>query len=75
MILSCQGTANNTLPSSVCGTRIAACPGQKILVEDKVYPLARRNHRLGVGIVQPKDAVGEDAGSIDDYLRTATSKD
>src|SRR5580692_1283012 len=41
--------------------------GQKTFIEDKMYPLARRNHRLRIRIIQPKDAVREDAGCVDDY--------
>src|SRR5579863_6659323 len=41
--------------------------GQETLIEDKMYPLARRNYRLRIGIIQSKDAVGKDAGCIDDY--------
>ena len=40
--------------------------GLKTPVDHEVNPLARREHRRRAGLVHPPDAVGKDAGRIDD---------
>ena len=44
------------------GNEDCGLPRQETLIEYQVYPLAWRDHRLCVGVIQAKDAVGEDAG-------------
>ena len=68
-VCPCQGMANITRPSVVCGTMMAASAGQKRVVEHQVDALARRDQGLRVRIGQPAHGIGERARGVHDHAR------
>jgi len=61
----CQGIANMTRPSRVCGTMIAVLPGRKRPVQNNMHTLAWREQPFRLGIVLEPKLIAERPGRID----------